>query len=109
MRRSVGEWCITEYTPTLYMVFVGSATLTDCVDRPYDGLWCGVVSCRQPHLFRRSSGRPIRGGVGRGGVAIAFRLRLSSSASLEQRGVTLGVVVGVEGAMVSRLLLLIIV
>jgi hypothetical protein len=39
---------------------------------------------------------------------MAFRLRVSSSSNLEQIGVTLGVVVGVEGAMVSLLLLLIV-
>eukprot|EP00978_Attheya_sp_CCMP212_P014500 scaffold36978_cov58-Attheya_sp.AAC.1 len=68
---------VLQYTPTLNMVFVGLATLTDCVDRPYGGMWCRVVrvvSCRQPHLLFRRSRRPVRGGVGRGSIAIAFRL-----------------------------------
>eukprot|EP00978_Attheya_sp_CCMP212_P012452 scaffold31086_cov51-Attheya_sp.AAC.1 len=113
LRRSVGEWRITVHPNIEH----GLRRLgyTDRLRRSslwWHVVWCGVVwcrvvSCRQPHLFRRS-GSPVRGGVGRGCVAIAFRLRLLSSASLEGRGVALGVVVGVKGAMVSRLLLLIV-
>jgi hypothetical protein len=51
------------------------------------------------------SRRPVRGGVGRGGVSMALRLRVSSSASRKRIGVMLGAVVGVEGAMVGALLL----
>ena len=53
----------------------------------------------------RPSGRPVRGGVGRGGVATALRLRVSSSSSRERIGVTLGAVVRVGGAMVDTCLL----
>eukprot|EP00978_Attheya_sp_CCMP212_P015666 scaffold40362_cov52-Attheya_sp.AAC.2 len=40
---------------------------------------------------------------------MAYRFRVLSSSSLERIGVTLGVVIDIEGAMVSLLLLLIIV